>query len=242
MSKVTSTAETTQTWAEQRQLDLNFTQQTGSTNYDAKKNAMSENSDFVLYVTGHQTAGRGRGTNVWLDTGTGEGLLSTWSYSVKAPPQAITAPRIGFAVFTALNSVWPSLAWSIKAPNDIYLDGHKVGGLLVESVSSGTKHRLLVGFGFNVLNHPRAFKEADHLGKALHGAPEDGEWFQFLDELSSELKAAIPEVLKGTLTPAVCEGLADALNANSAKAFTVKEVSPQGDLIHTKGQVRWTDL
>src|SRR4051812_2919439 len=93
MSTMTSVAETTQNWADQRELPATFTQQTGSTNDDAKKKALSENEDLVLYVTAHQTSGRGRGKNVWLDTGNGEGLLSTWSIHVPSAPQSITAPR-----------------------------------------------------------------------------------------------------------------------------------------------------
>jgi BirA family biotin operon repressor/biotin-[acetyl-CoA-carboxylase] ligase len=161
---------------------------------------------------------------------------------VDSPPQAITAPRIGFALYGAALTVWPSLEWSLKAPNDLYLGGHKVGGLLVESVTGGTKHRLLVGLGLNVLNHPRRFQEAEHLGEPLHGALSEGEWFQFLDELRDEFKRAVPEILNATLTQATCDGLVDALNANANRKFTVKDVSPHGDLIHAQGKVRWIDL
>ncbi|MGZ3723819.1 MAG: hypothetical protein ACXVA9_12840 [Bdellovibrionales bacterium] len=242
MATMTSVAETTQNWADQRQLPVVFTLQTGSTNDDAKKAALSESEDLVLYVTAHQTSGRGRGSNTWLDTGNGEGLLSTWSLHVDSSPQSITAPRIGLALFTAANAVWPSLEWSLKAPNDLYLNGHKVGGLLVESVSGGDSHRLLIGLGMNILNHPRRFNEAQHLSKALHTAPDEGEWFQFLDELRGEFMNAVPEILNPTLTGSACLALAHALNSNSARAFTVNYVSPQGDLVHAKGTVRWTDL
>jgi BirA family transcriptional regulator, biotin operon repressor / biotin---[acetyl-CoA-carboxylase] ligase len=242
MSTMTSVAETTQNWAGQRQLRSVFSQQTGSTNDDAKKKARGEGEDLVLYVTAHQTAGRGRGTNVWLDTGNGEGLLSTWSLHVESAPQAITAPRIGLALFNAVNTVWPSLEWGLKAPNDLYLNGHKVGGLLVESVTGGDAHRLLVGLGMNILNHPRRFNEADHLSKTLHSVPDEGEWFQFLDELRGELAAAVPDILRATLSAASCIALAGALNSNSSRAFTVKSVSPAGDLIHAGGTVPWTNL
>src|SRR4051812_12482613 len=123
--RMMSAADTTQEWANQRGLHLVFTPQTGSTNDDSKRNAMSEQDDLVLYLTGHQVSGRGRGSNQWLDTGSGEGLLSTWSFGVLSPPQAITAPRIGLALFTAASRTWPSMGWGLKAPNDLYLSGHK---------------------------------------------------------------------------------------------------------------------
>ena len=98
-------------------------------------NAMRENDDLVLFLAAHQTNGRGRGANHWLDTGAGESLLSTWSLSVSSPPQAITGPRIGLALFAAATHAWPSLKFGLKAPNDLYLDGQKVAGLLVETVT-----------------------------------------------------------------------------------------------------------
>jgi BirA family biotin operon repressor/biotin-[acetyl-CoA-carboxylase] ligase len=237
-----SAAETTQDWAKQRGLRLVFTAQTGSTNDDAKRNAMNETGDLVLYLTGHQTAGRGRGSNQWLDTGAGEGLLSTWSFKVPTPPQAITAPRIGLALFTAASRTWPSLGWGLKAPNDLYLSRSKAAGLLIESVSAGPHHRLLIGLGFNVANHPRSFGAATHLTGALGRPPEAGEWFKFLDELKQQMQTAAAECLRATLTEHACGELKSALNANSARPFTVTKVSPQGDLVHAGGTVKWTDL
>ena len=63
MSQIQSISESTAEWAKQRQTALVFTPETGSTNDDAKKKAFQENADVVLYLTGHQTAGRGRGQN-----------------------------------------------------------------------------------------------------------------------------------------------------------------------------------
>ena len=242
MSTLISVTEATQNWADQRGLPMVFTAETGSTNDDAKAAAMSESEPLVIYVTAHQHSGRGRGTNTWLDTGSGESLLSTWSWKLSASPQAITAPRIGLAVFKAVSKTWPSLEWGLKAPNDIYLSGHKSGGLLVETVSSGSNFRLLIGLGLNILNHPRRFQEAEHISKKLGAAPDEGEWFQFLDDLHAEFTAALPEVVQTTLSENNREDLKDALNANSARPFTVTEVSAQGDLVHAQGKVRWTDL
>jgi BirA family biotin operon repressor/biotin-[acetyl-CoA-carboxylase] ligase len=228
-------------WAIQRQLTVKSSVETGSTNEDAKANALRENDDFALYVTAHQTAGRGRGANTWLDTGGGEGLLSTWSYLVSAAPQPIAAPRIGLAVLEAASAVWPSLEWSLKAPNDLFLAGQKMGGLLLESVSSGGRFRLLIGLGLNILNHPRRF-DADHLSGILNAAPEEGDWFQFLDELHGRLGQALADCQKPLLSDAVCQALVRALNANPKRPFALKEVTPQGDLVHAQGRVRWMDL
>ena len=242
MGKITAAGEITKQWAESRELPVVFTLQTGSTNDDAKKNALNEAGELVLYLSNHQNSGRGRGANTWLDTGNGEALLSTWSFALTEAPQAITGPRIGLALFRAAHAAWPSLAWGLKAPNDLNLAGQKVAGLLIETVTSGGRFRLLVGLGMNVLNHPRAFKSADHLSQVLNEPPDEGEWFQFLDELRAELDAACLECVRSDLNEAACLGLVQALNANSSKAFSVQRVSPKGDLIHAGGAVRWTEL
>lgn len=237
-----SAAEGAKEWAEQRELPLVYTAETGSTNDDAKAQALNEIEEFVLYLTAHQTKGRGRGENQWLDTGHGEGLLSTWSFKVPSPPQAITAPRIGLALFAAASRTWPSLGWSLKAPNDLYLDGNKAGGLLVESVTSGNEHRLLIGLGLNVANHPRRFDTATHITGALGRAPDAGEWFNFLDELKQQFTLALGEIVKPVLREAACEQLKTALNANPGRPFAVTQVTPEGDLVHAGGKVRWTEL
>jgi biotin-(acetyl-CoA carboxylase) ligase len=122
------------------------------------------------------------------------------------------------------------------------LAGQKIGGLLVETVSSGGKFRLLVGLGFNVLNHPRRFSTAEHLSQGLHEAPEESEWFQFLDELRAELAGALADCVLPELNKAACFDLAQALNANTSRPFVVERVGRKGDLIHAGGRVPWTDL
>lgn len=237
-----SALESTANWAMQRHLALVSEMQTGSTNDDAKQNAFQERSDLALYLASHQTAGRGRGQNIWLDTGSGDALLSTWSMKALLPPQAITAPRIGLALFRAVQQVWPHLPWAIKAPNDLFLDGFKVAGLLVETVSNGTNHRLIIGLGFNVLNHPRKFATATHLSSCLTDRPKESDWFRFLDELKHQFQLALSDCAKSQLSDTVRSELSNALNANPHRPFVVQEVSPFGDLVHAGGMVRWTDL
>jgi len=241
VSQIASASEITAEWARQREIEHHFLNETGSTNDDAKARALQEGSDVALYLTEHQTSGRGRGVHTWLDTGAGESLLSTWSFAIDSAPQAITGPRIGLALFQAARKTWPSLGWGLRAPNDLYLDGLKIAGLLVETVSLGGAHRLVIGLGFNVINHPRKL-EATHLTAGLGRGLEEGEWFQFLDELLAQFTSALSEIIVGHLTGPVCSELKNALNANSAKAFTVLEVTPEGGLRHSGGMVKWTEL
>lgn len=241
MSDLPSAYKATITWARQRQVQLEAKSETGSTNDDAKKNAHEEIFALVLYLTEHQTQGRGRGSHSWLDTGAGENFLSTWSLALHSSPQAITGPRIGLALYQAAKSTWPGLNWSLKAPNDLFLNGKKVAGLLVETVSEGQRFRLLVGLGLNVTNHPRTFKDATHLTEAGLTVDES-EWFRFLDALKAEISGALHDVTQAHLTSAVCQELTGALNANPQRSFEVKSVSPNGDLVHAAGVVRWMEI
>lgn len=242
MAKLNSLLETTAEWARQREIPALITNETPSTNDDAKKAALSDNGPLTVYVTGHQTAGRGRGANTWLDTGAGESLLSTWSLAMSKAPQAITGPRLGLATFRAMNAVWPSVNFSLKAPNDILIDGKKVLGLLTEVVSDGRQHRLLIGVGFNVFNHPRAMTEATHLVETLPDGVNEAQWFQFLDKFVEEIKSAAVEVESPELSVSARRQLTAALRANPNSKIDIRDISPQGDIIHASGTISWHDL
>ena len=130
----------------------------------------------------------------------------------------------------------------LLCPNDLLLSGAKIAGLLVESVTNGSSHRLLIGLGLNALNHPRRFSEATHLVAHLGNSLDEGEWFMFMDELLTQFNTALTDILQPTLDENACQDLKQALNANAKKASAVIKVSPHGDLLLESGQIRWTDL
>lgn len=236
-----SVYQTTEAWARQRPLNLRSFDEIGSTNDEAKAEAHSLDESPKLYLAAHQVRGRGRGGNVWLDTGAGESLLSSWSFHLPQPAQAITGPRVGEALFNSLSAAWPALEWSVKPPNDIYLGEHKVAGLLIETVSQGSTHRLIVGLGLNVLNHPRAISIATHLaGSSGETTVNEDEWYHFLDMLFAQLKAALNDVILPNLSSEVRSKLVKALNAFPLKKNPYLDVSPSGDLITKSGTVPWT--
>ncbi len=240
MSSLKSVFDTTVAWAEQRQIALATFDEIGSTNDEAKTEAAVLGDDAKLYLAAHQTHGRGRGKNTWLDTGAGESLLSSWSFHIRQPPQAITGPLIGKALFRSVETVWASLDWSIKPPNDLYLGDHKMAGLLVESVSQGDEHRLVIGLGMNILNHPRAITNATHFtGSGGDANVAEGEWYQFLDVLFGQFRIALADVVLPHLSLDTRSTLLKALNAFPLKKEPYLEVSPNGDLSTKSGSVPW---
>ncbi|HKO49611.1 MAG TPA: biotin--[acetyl-CoA-carboxylase] ligase [Polyangiaceae bacterium] len=124
---------------------------TGSTNDNALLAARSGAPHGSLFVTDEQTAGRGRRGNAWL-AAPGESLL----FSVLLRPQLELAQTsaLTLAVGLALrDAIGPLLteAVQIKWPNDLYVNGKKLAGVLVESQLQGERlQSAVVGVGLNV--------------------------------------------------------------------------------------------
>ncbi|MHB0957511.1 MAG: biotin--[acetyl-CoA-carboxylase] ligase [Pirellulaceae bacterium] len=107
----------------------------------------------ALVLTDLQTAGRGRGDHRWWST---PGALT---FSVVLPRIQTNDqghwPRIaltvGLAVCESLQQLRPGLEIGLKWPNDVYVLGRKICGILVE-VPPRAPDRIVVGMGLNVNN------------------------------------------------------------------------------------------
>jgi BirA family biotin operon repressor/biotin-[acetyl-CoA-carboxylase] ligase len=105
----------------------------------------------------HQTAGRGRLGRVWVDE-PGTGL----SFSVVVYPELPVArwPELTLIAAHAVAGAIGREA-TIKHPNDVFVEGRKVAGILAES-----SDRVVIGIGVNVGSAPwpgAGFVEADRL-------------------------------------------------------------------------------
>jgi BirA family biotin operon repressor/biotin-[acetyl-CoA-carboxylase] ligase len=111
----------------------------------------------ALVVARHQTAGRGRGRNAWWSA---DGAL-TFSLVLEPVQHGIATmnwPQLSLATAVAvcdtLQPKVPAANCGIKWPNDVFIDGSKVCGILIESPGgvAPAKDRLIVGIGINVNN------------------------------------------------------------------------------------------
>jgi len=142
---------------------IDYHESIGSTSDRALALAAADEAKLPLLVlAARQTAGRGRGTNRWWSD---EGAL-TFSLALEAPPTLLPAanwPQValatGLAVCEALETIAHRGDLRLKWPNDVYLDGRKVSGILSESVA-GWRDRLVVGIGINVNNQFKATSDA----------------------------------------------------------------------------------
>jgi BirA family biotin operon repressor/biotin-[acetyl-CoA-carboxylase] ligase len=137
---------------------------TTSTNDVARALAAGGAPAWTLVGAGHQTAGRGRAGRTWVDRPGGAVMLSV----VLRPD--LTADRLGLVSLatgvavaeaaTALTGREVRCSW----PNDLALDGAKVGGILAESELDGDAVRhVVVGLGVN-LEAPEDVPGAGALG------------------------------------------------------------------------------
>jgi len=118
----------------------------GSTNDEAKSAIYSSLAcSGSLFITEYQTQGRGRGEKSWLCPA-GEGLL----FSLIVDPDVRTELwyRMSLAVGVAIVEVCRSIGVEaeLKWPNDVYVRGKKLGGILIEKINDF----LVVGVGINV--------------------------------------------------------------------------------------------
>ncbi len=103
----------------------------------------------ALVVTGHQTAGRGRGTNTWFsNTGV---ITATFAVAVEpaSPPHHLPLVA-GLAIRNAAAELASTADLQLKWPNDIVYKGKKLGGLLCERIENID----FIGLGLNLNLNP----------------------------------------------------------------------------------------
>jgi BirA family biotin operon repressor/biotin-[acetyl-CoA-carboxylase] ligase len=145
---------------------VDYHESIGSTSDRALELGASDDGPFPLLVLAErQTAGRGRGENRWWSD---DGAL-TFSLVLEASPKRLPVsdwPKIalvsGLAVYQAVERTLAGAQLQVKWPNDVYMNGRKLGGILSESIP-GSRERLVVGIGINVnnrLQEPATFAAA----------------------------------------------------------------------------------
>ncbi len=123
----------------------------GSTNETARMLAESGAADGTLLVAEEQRAGRGRRGTGWYSPAGGSILASLILRPGLRPAQAGSLALLtALSICLTLERLF-GLEPRIKWPNDIYLEGRKLAGILCEAGLRGEELRYLVlGFGINV--------------------------------------------------------------------------------------------
>lgn len=118
---------------------------TVSTNIDARPGLHGD-----VFVADFQTAGRGRLDHRWIaPAGVNLTFSAVMDVSGRPPDEIATMPLVvGLSVAQALMPLLDGsrAALSVKWPNDVLVDGHKLAGILCES----RQDNVIAGIGVNV--------------------------------------------------------------------------------------------
>lgn len=140
-----------------------YAESVDSTNTRVKKIPSSDLAHGTVLVSDNQTKGRGQYEKNWMAE---PGKNLTFTIALRPPD----AERLTLLTLSCANSIANVLEdileqeVSIKWPNDILIDGKKIGGILTECCFNGQKlDRVLIGIGLNV-------KQTSFEGDLMHTA------------------------------------------------------------------------
>ncbi len=232
----------THQWAESKNLSHQYFPEIESTNDVAKNEFLKLNKPFNLYLSDHQTRGRGRNQSSWQNLAGGEILLSTWCFRTDKALQPLLTPRLGLALFESLFDTWPVELplLRIKAPNDLYVGEKKLSGILVEVSQQGSNTDVFIGLGLNVLGKPKIDQPTTCLQDFVEN-PKDN-WFSFCDRLLEKWQDVLEISDQAELTKIEQEKLLKALNVGLPAEKKYLNVSAKCDLSTRETKVSWMDL
>lgn len=117
-----------------------------STNTELMRRARAGRLEPVLLVAEAQTAGRGRLGRQW-DSGAQPGEVLTFSLGLPLhlADWSGLSLAVGVAVAQSLHA-----GLQLKWPNDVWLQGRKLAGILIETAQLGDRRYAVIGVGLNI--------------------------------------------------------------------------------------------
>ncbi len=122
-----------------------------STNSELVRRARGGRLEPVLLVAECQTAGRGRLGRDWHSDTTQTGASLTFSLGLPYEPHDWSGLSLAVGL-SIVRSLHPAL--QLKWPNDVWWQGLKMGGILIETVVTGSQRFVVVGVGLNIHYQP----------------------------------------------------------------------------------------
>lgn len=115
-----------------------------STNSELMRRARAGHTDAVLLVAESQSAGRGRLGRDWVSQ---RGDSLTFSLGLPLAPANWSGLSLAVGLSLAEN-LHPQVG--LKWPNDLWVNGCKLGGILIEAASTGAHSYVVIGVGLNI--------------------------------------------------------------------------------------------
>jgi len=131
----------------------------------------------LLVVADFQTKGRGRIASRSWESSKANNILASFVVKVGSPTEMVRA-NLGIAISIAQTARAFGLSAGVKWPNDVWVKGKKLAGILIDvSPVSGSDFVLNIGIGVNVNEHIAEIEEKDVQQSSC----------SFLSELGSEV-------------------------------------------------------
>lgn len=159
---------------------------------DYLKENLSSLEDGVVVTTISQSKGRGRRGRNW-EASKGDLIFSLLLKDVSSPTLLPVLPLIsGVALSLALETygAHPRIKW----PNDLYLEGKKIAGILCEGIAEGEQQSAIVGIGINLASRtfsPDIASKAESLGNLGYAIPKEELLQAFLKHFDTLVQAAL---------------------------------------------------
>ena len=128
-----------------------YYEEIGSTQDEAKKLINTRIDNGTIILADSQTKGRGTKENIWY-TGRGKNIAMTLIIFPKCNIQKLDGltKLIAECIVKTIRELY-NYELTIKFPNDVFLNGKKIAGILTESSTSKNQvNHILIGIGFNV--------------------------------------------------------------------------------------------
>ncbi len=240
-TRVNSIAALTKNWSQKNAVPTLYFESVTSTQTVAKNEFHGQSSELLI-LSNEQTAGRGRSSNLWGQSVTPGGqLFSTWCFRLSNAPFPVLSALVGLALYQAFSKVWPGLPVSLKAPNDIYLNDKKIGGILIEVVAQKPNHDLFIGIGLNLFDYPKSVPTAGCLVDVLTKEDLIQNWDSFLTSTHMHLSQLTKEMPDKLSTPH-CDQILHALNLWPGLTKSYTAVLPDGGLQQGNLNTHWSEL
>ena len=134
--------------------------QTNSTNEDAWSYYSNGSPNGTLIITDNQQKGRGRRQNKWFSTADKSLTISFILHSeIELEKLGLLPLLTGVSIVQGIKRT-TSIQTGLKWPNDIFLNGVKMGGILIESRSIKNGLGVVIGIGLNINESNTDFPEA----------------------------------------------------------------------------------
>ena len=131
---------------------LHFEEIDSTNAYLQRKQSEADIRNWVVSAD-EQTAGKGMGSNSW-ESEAGKNLTFSLAVDMSFLPaekQFLLSEAVPLGIIEALDDILPNEKLSIKWPNDIYYESHKLAGILINStIKANMMDISIIGIGLNV--------------------------------------------------------------------------------------------